>query len=73
MAGSAAGPVASKIQFTGEVGAEEGGVARTNPSGYVTLCLQNQVADYCGLEAESIKAATLDFSLVRSSSRRYIM
>jgi len=34
---------------------------------------QARSRDYLGLEAESRKAATLDLSLERSSSRRYIM
>jgi hypothetical protein len=37
------------------------------------LCHREWAGGYWGLEAESRKAATLDFSLERSSSRRYIM
>ncbi len=37
------------------------------------LCHKEHVNGYWGLEAESRKVATLDFSLERSSSRRYIM
>jgi hypothetical protein len=37
------------------------------------LCHGEHVGAYWGLEAESMKAATLDFSLERSSSRKYIM
>jgi len=70
-ASRASGP--QNISLRGGDGQKRKGVGRATPSGYLAFCLQHEASAYCGLEAESIKAATLDLSLVRSSLRRYIM
>ena len=60
-------------QCRGRKSPEEEGVGGPGPSGYLAFCLQAWTQVYCDLAAESIKAATFDLSLVKSSSWRYIM